>query len=285
MNRSSAPSPAPTLSQTCGVTTLRLVCLTTALLLVVLSAACTPGEGEAPPALLVGVAASIQPAAEEFAARFESDHGISVTLVTGASGTLAEQLRQGAPLDLIISADSRYTSALAADGLLDPTSATVLATGELVAITNLDDDADDVSSLLRNGAARQIALANPDIAPYGEAARRYLRDLGVWDEVVERIAYGENVAHALQFVASGNAEVGFVPRSLLIASDARGIRALAPLPPESNIGLQVTAGVTSGSEAADTAMRFIASMLDEQAIETWERFGYAPQLDKVGGVE
>ncbi len=285
MNRSNAASPAPTLGQTCGVTTLRLVCLTTALLLVLLTVACTPGEGEDPPALLVGVAASIQPAAEEFAARFESKHETSVTLVTGASGTLAEQLRQGAPLDLIISADSRYTSALAADGLLDPASAVVLATGELVAITILDGPADDVALLLRSGAVRQIALANPDIAPYGEAARRYLRDLGVWDEVAERIVYGENVAHAFQFVASGNAEVGFVPRSLVIASDSRGIRALAPLPPESNVGLQVTAGVSSESGAPDTAMRFIASMRDEQAVETWERFGYAPQLDKVGGVE
>lgn len=264
---------------------LRLSGLATALLVALLSPACAPSEGESRPALLVGVAASIQPVAEELAARFQSEHGTSVTLVAGASGTLAEQLRQGAPLDLIISADSRYTSALAADGLLDPASLTTLATGELVAITNLDGPADDVASLLRSGAVRQIALANPDIAPYGEAARRYLRDLGVWDEVAERIAYGENVAHAFQFVASGNAEVGFVPRSLLIASDARGIRALAPLPPEANVGLQVTAGVTSGSEAADTAVRFIASMLDAQAIETWERFGYAPQLDKVGGVE
>ena len=264
---------------------LRLSELATALLLALLSPACAPSEGESRPVLLVGVAASIQPVTEELAARFQSENGISVTLVTGASGTLAEQLRQGAPLDLIVSADSRYTSALTADGLLDPASTTVLATGELVAITNLDGPADDVASLLRSGAVRQIALANPDIAPYGEAARRYLRDLGVWDEVAERIAYGENVAHAFQFVASGNAEVGFVPRSLVIASDARGIRAVAPLPPEANVGLQVTAGVTNGSKAADTAVRFIASMLDEQAIEMWERFGYAPQLDKVGGVE
>ena len=259
--------------------------LATALLLALLSAACAPGEAESQPALLVGVAASIRPVAEEFALRFESEHGTSVTLVTGASGTLAEQLRQGAPLDLIVSADSRYTSALTNDGLLVPASATVLATGELVAITNQDDEASDVSSLLRRGAVRHIALANPDIAPYGDAAERYLRDAGLWEESAGRIAYGENVAHAFQFVVSGNAEVGFVPRSLLIASDARGIRALAPLPPEASAGLQVTAGVSGGSNAPETAERFIASMLDAQAIETWERFGYVPEIGKVDGAE
>ncbi len=285
MNRSSAALTPSALSRRRTLTTLRLSGWAVALLLALLSAACGPGDGESQPALLVGVAASIQPVAEELALRFESEHGISVTLVTGASGTLAEQLRQGAPLDLIVSADSRYTSALTNDGLLVPASATVLATGELVAITNLNHEADDVPSLLRSSAVRHIALANPDIAPYGEAAMRYLRDTGLWEESAGRIAYGENVAHAFQFVVSGNAEVGFVPRSLLIASDARGIRALAPLPPEASAGLQVTAGVSSGSSAPETAERFIASMLDAQAVETWERFGYVPEIGKVDGAE
>ena len=266
-------------------TTLRLSGLAVLLLLPLLPAACTPGEDPDEPPLLVGVAASIHPIAEEFAARFEAEHGTSVTLVTGASGVLAQQLRQGAPLDLIVSADNRYTSALADDGLLDPASTTILTTGELIAITNLDGQVDDVASLLRSGMVRQVALANPNIAPYGEAATRYLRGAKLWEQTAERIVYAENVAHAFQFVVSGNAEVGFVPRSLLIASDARGIRPLAPLPREASAGLQVTAGVNGASNAADTAKRFIASMRDAQALETWERFGYAPEIDKVDGAE
>ncbi len=250
-----------------------------ALLLMLLSIACTPAGDPDEPALLVGVAASIQPVAEEIAARFESEYGTPVTLVTGASGILAEQLRQGAPLDLIVSADSRYTSTLADDGLLDPASTAVLATGELIAITGIDDEADDVASLLRSGTVRRIALANPDLAPYGDAARRYLRDQGLWEVVAERVVYGENVAQAFQFVTSGNAEAGFVPRSLVIASDAQGVRTLAPLPAETSAGLQVTAGVSSESSAVEIAKRFIASMRDAQALETWRRFGYAPHVD------
>ena len=252
-----------------------------ALLLVLLATACISGESESEPALLVGVAVSTQPVVAELATRFESEHGTSVTLVTGASGTLAEQLRQGAPLDLLISADNRYTSALAADGLLDPASISVLATGELVAITNLDNQADDVPSLLKSAAVRHVALANPDIAPYGRAAKRYLQDAGLWEQAAERVVYGENVAHAFQFVTSGNAELGFVPRSLVIAADAEGVRTLAPLPAEASANLQVTVGVSAESGAADAASRFIALLSDAQALETWQQFGYAPRVDKV----
>ena len=249
-----------------------------------LGTACT-STPESEPVLLAGVATSIRPVVAELAARFEADHGISVTLVAGASGTLAEQLRQGAPFDLIVSADSRYTSSLTAEGLLDPDSIAVLATGELVAITNRDDPADDAATLLRDSTVQHVALANPDLAPYGDAARRYLQDQRLWEEAAERVVYGENVAQAFQFVASGNAELGFVPRSLLVASDARGIRALAPLPPEASANLHVTVGVSVKSDSADAAGRFIQSLGDERALETWQRFGYAFHVGKVDGAE
>ncbi|MCY4582375.1 MAG: molybdate ABC transporter substrate-binding protein [Chloroflexi bacterium] len=252
--------------------------------LIFLSTACA-STPENEPVLLAGVATSIRPVVAELAAQFEADHEISVTLVAGASGTLAEQLRQGAPLDLIISADSRYTSTLTDEGLLDPDSLAVLATGELVAITNSDDSADDAPTLLRDSVVQHVALANPDLAPYGYAARRYLQDQRLWEETVERVVYGENVAQAFHFVASGNAELGFVPRSLLVASDARGIRALAPLPPAASAGLQVTVGVSVHSDSTDAAGSFIQSLGDERALETWQRFGYAFHVGKVSGAE
>ncbi|MDE2836355.1 MAG: molybdate ABC transporter substrate-binding protein [Chloroflexota bacterium] len=255
-----------------------------ALLLVPFQSACTPTAGPGEPALVVGIAASVQPVVVELAARFEAEHGIPVTLVTGSSGTLAEQLRQGAPLDLIISADSRYTSDLAAEALLDPGSITALVRGELVAVTNLDSSAGSVALLLEAAAVRHVALANPDLAPYGDAARRYIQGQGLWEETAGRIVYGENVAQAFQFVATGNAELGFVPRSLLIASDAEGVHELPALPPEASAPLQVTAGVSAGSGSGDAARRFIRSLGDERTLETWRRFGYA-HLGKVDVAE
>ncbi len=186
-------------------------------------AACAAPSAEREPELLVGVAASLQPVAEAFAERFEAERGATVTLVVGSSGALAEQLRQGAPLDLILSADARRIADLDADGLLAPGSIRHPATGELVAVTNLhvaDGDADDVASLLRGGRVRRIALANPDLAPYGEAARRYLQNAGLWETAEPLAVYGATVAQALQYAASGAAELGFVARSLLTAPGA-----------------------------------------------------------------
>ena len=198
-------------------------------------AACASPSAEREPELLVGVAASLQPVAEAFAERFEAERGASVTLVVGSSGALAEQLRQGAPLDLILSADARRIAALDADGLLASGSIRHPATGELVAVTNLhgaDGDADDVASLLRGGRVRRIALANPELAPYGEAARRYLQNAGLWETAEPLAVYGATVAQALQYAASGAAELGFVARSLLtepgpaeLGSVARPLRA------------------------------------------------------------
>ena len=259
--------------------------LAIALLVVLFHAACTPAAGPDKPALVAGVAASVQPVVVELAERFEAEHGIPVTIVAGSSGTLAEQLRQGAPLDLIISADRRYTSDLAAGDWLEPGSIAVLARGELVAVTSLDSSPGSVARLLRSDAVRQVALANPDLAPYGDAARRYLQDQGLWAETAERIVYGENVAQAFQFVSSGNAELGFVPRSLLIASDAKGVHPLSPLPPEASTTLEVTAGVSAESDNTDAARRFIRSLGDERTLETWRRFGYASHLGKVDVAE
>ena len=193
-------------------------------------AACASPSAEREPELLVGVAASLQPVAEAFAERFEAERGASVTLVVGSSGALAEQLRQGAPLDLILSADARRIAALDADGLLAPGSIRHPATGELVAVTNLhraDGDADDVASLLRGGRVRRIALANPELAPYGEAARRYLQDAGLWETAEPLAVYGSTVAQALQYAASGAAELGFVARSLLTAPAAAELGSVA----------------------------------------------------------
>lgn len=260
-------------------------------------AACASPQAEREPELLVGVAASLRPVAEAFAERFEAERGATVTLVTGSSGALAEQLRQGAPLDLILSADARRVAALAADGLLAPGSVRHMATGELVAVTTLhdadkgandvasllrgaDEEADDVASLLRGGRVRRVALANPELAPYGEAARRYLQDAGLWESAEPLAVYGASVAQALQYAASGTAELGFVARSLLAdgaAANFPGLRALPPLPEDASDELRVAIGVSATSPNAKRAGEFAAFLEDPARAGVWPRFGYAPE--------
>ena len=230
------------------------------------------GGGPVTPAIVVGAAASLRPVVEALADGFDAE----VTVVAGSSGALAAQVRQGAPIDLFISADDRFTAELARDGFLRAESVVELARGELTAVTTLRDSPTDAAKVVASGDVRRVALANPELAPYGAAARRYLRDAGVWNVIDEKVVFGENAAHALQFVASGSAEIGFVPLSLALSSGGASLRRLDALPAEVSAGLVVTAGVVKGSANAKLAERFAAHARSAAGAAAWGRYGYVP---------
>ena len=233
-------------------------------------AGCAPSTDK--PELVVGVAASLRPVIERFADDFESS--VDVTLVSGASGVLATQIRQGAPLDVYISADSSFTAELALEGLLHPTSIARLAHGELLAVTSLSAKNSKVDSLMMGDTVRQIAIANPALAPYGLAALRYIESSAAWPTIQKKIVYGENVAQVMQFVGTGNAELGFVPRSLFLASQYGEIQALDALPAHASVNLVVTAGISVESTQVKMAKDFMNHLQQSIAYTTWERFGY-----------
>ena len=128
---------------------------------------------------------------------------------TGSSGNFFTQIRQGAPFDLFLSADMDYPRALVTAGLADAGSLTPYATGRL-ALWTLRTDLDPARGLavLQDSSVHRIALANPDHAPYGRAARAALETAGLWQTLSSRIVLGENVAQTAQFVATGNADIG-----------------------------------------------------------------------------
>lgn len=233
-------------------------------------AGCAPSTDK--PELVVGVAASLRPVIEIFADGFESS--VDVTLVSGASGVLATQIRQGAPLDIYISADSSFTTELALEGLLHPTSIARLAHGELLAVTSQAEKTPEVDTLMMGDTVRQIAIANPALAPYGLAALRYIESTAAWPTVQEKIVYGENVAQVMQFVGTGNAELGFVPRSLFLASEYGNVQALDSLPEHASVNLVVTAGISVESTQVHMAEDFMDHLQQSISHATWDQFGY-----------
>ncbi|MCC6202147.1 MAG: molybdate ABC transporter substrate-binding protein [Gammaproteobacteria bacterium] len=142
-----------------------------------------------------------------FAAFPQAEHG-QLIQVAGSSGTLFAQIRQGAPFDVFLSADEIRPQALIDAGLAVAGSRFTYALGALVLwrpnATMLD------AETLRRGDFRRIALANPQLAPYGAAAREVLQRLGLWQTLQPKIVLGENIGQAYALVASGNAELGFV---------------------------------------------------------------------------
>ena len=162
----------------------------------------------------VAVASNFGAAARAIVARFEQDSDYEIRITTASTGKLYAQVINGAPFDVLLAADVERPRRLEAAG--DGVAGTrfTYARGGLVLWSRT---AEDCHAALRNEDGGRVAIANPETAPYGTAARAYLRQAGLWDAVSERLVIGENIAQALQFAASGNAELGFIARSQLQA--------------------------------------------------------------------
>lgn len=184
-----------------------------------LAAACAPAAaspgGNEEHGLTVAAAADLQFAFTEIGRLFEVDSGERVTFTFGSSGNLAGQIVHGAPVDLFASADESYVRALASSRAVIPESVRLYALGRIVLASNKKSGANvrGLDGLLDPGVVR-VALANPDHAPYGRAAKQALKSAGLWDDLQPKIVYGENVRQALQFVQTGNAEAGIVALSI-----------------------------------------------------------------------
>ena len=176
-----------------------------------------PALAAATAAARVAAASDLQFVLPQIAAAFQRNQDLRVELSFGSSGNFARQIRQGAPLDLFLSADESFVLRLADAGLTRDRG-TPYAVGHLALIVPaasdiaLDDRLDGLRQRLAD--VRRFAIANPELAPYGRAARETLQALGLWDALQARLVLGENIAQATQFVASGAAQAGIVSASL-----------------------------------------------------------------------
>lgn len=241
------------------------VCLAAMLLL---NASCS----SKPDGITVGVAASLAPPVREAAARYTAATGVPITLVSGASGALAQQVRSGASLDAVALADVSFAEALAADGLL--AGVTPFATGVLAAVSSLDvPPGTPLAALAADPGVRRIAIATPASAPYGAAAVAAMREAGVWEAAEPRMVYAPDVAGALAYVTSGNAEVGLVALSLALAADVPG---LTVLPFGARDGLTQAAGLVKGTDRAQDAHAFLEWLTGPETAALWQAAGYEP---------
>jgi molybdate transport system substrate-binding protein len=196
----------------CARLSLHLPSATLGLLLAWLPAAAVRA---APPTLTVSAAASLSFALEQAARSFEQGTGIRVLLNFGATGQLAQQIEQGAPVDLFVAADTESLERLERQGLLVPGTLRLYARGRLAIYSPADSPLrpERLEDLARPEVKR-IALANPQRAPYGVAAREALQAVGLWDALQPRLILAENVRQALLYAETGNAEAALVAASL-----------------------------------------------------------------------
>ncbi len=158
----------------------------------------------------VAVASNFTAPMQRLAADFERSTGHQARLSFAATGKFYAQIRNGAPFDVLLAADDEIPARMDKEGLTVPGSRFTYATGQLVLWSATPGYVDSQGAVLKQAAFRHLAIANPRLAPYGAAAIETLDKLGLRTALQPRFVQGENIAQTLQFVASGNAELGFV---------------------------------------------------------------------------
>jgi len=167
----------------------------------------------------IAAASDLQFVLQDIAAEFTRATGREVRIAFGSSGNFRRQIAEGAPFELFLSADAAYVDALAREGRTVDAGA-VYAIGRLALYTPHgspivgDAELRDLDRALDDGRLVKFAIANPEHAPYGRAARQVLMHAGLWSRVEPRLVLGENVSQAAQFVASGAAQAGIIAYSL-----------------------------------------------------------------------
>jgi len=222
--------------------------------------------------LHVAAAADLRLALEELARLFERAHGVQVVPVFGSSGMLAQQIQQGAPFDIFLSADEQFVTQLVRRGHVRADSVRAYATGRLAVVVRrgLGITTPVLEDLVRP-AVRRVAMANPEHVPYGRAARQALERSGLWSQVQPRLVLGENISQALQFVQTENADAGLVAVSLLTGSSLPWTLVDQRL----HTPLRQVGGILHGARGP-RAGEFLEFILSGQGQAVLARYGFEP---------
>lgn len=246
-------------------------------LLLVTAAAMPAVAGERP---IVAAASSLQFALPEVAARFEADTGRSVRLNFGSSGNFRRQIAQGAPFELYLSADEAYVEALEREGHTVG-AGTLYAIGRIVVIAPAGDPAGIVDGSLTAlgealdaGTIQRFAIANPEHAPYGVAARQALESAGLWGDIRPRLVQGENISQTARFALSGEVGGGIIAYSLARAPTIEGRAEFALIDADDHAPLRQRMALIAG--AGETARAFHDYLQGEVAREILARYGFSP---------
>ena len=241
-------------------------------LALILSAATAQAENK----VRIAAAANLAHVIEALTAEFQTANpDTKAETSLGASGSLVAQITHGAPFDVFLSADMDYPRALSANNQADAASLTPFAIGRLVLwTTNSQIKLIDPESALTDSHVRRIAIAHPDTAPYGSAALETLEKLNLTSKLRPKIVIGENVSQVAQFVASGNADLGFVALSLVLAPQLRDRGQWIEVPATWHTPIIQGAVITKKGTTNPKALLFLTFLQSPEARKIFARFGY-----------
>jgi molybdate transport system substrate-binding protein len=226
-----------------------------------------PGSEE----LIVAAASNLTDAFAEIGPRFTSKTGIRVVFSFGATADLARQIENGAPFDVFTAADTEHIEQLERKGMITPGTRAVYARGRLVVwlppgtklkVEHIED--------IKAKAFERIAIAKPDVAPYGHAAVESLQKLEIWNEIAGRVIYAQNVSQTKQYAATGNAEVAFIPLALVKPGEGHYLEVADEL----HQPIDQALGIIKDSMKQEAARQFVDFLLSDEAQELLAKKGY-----------
>jgi molybdate transport system substrate-binding protein len=220
--------------------------------------------------LNIAVASNFAPAMNALTRAYPNAANDKIRVIAGSTGKLYAQIKNGAPFDLFFAADSRRPELLQAEGLVLDVSPYTYAIGKLVLWSPAQSRQFALEELLTS-EFRYLAIANPRLAPYGEAAQQVLQVLGFWNALQDRLVIGESIGQAYQFVDSGNADLGLLALSQFSAnkSDYDGYFELVPDTAYTPIKQQVV--LLNDNSGAHDFLRFVKSGAAKNIVR---KYGY-----------
>ena len=224
--------------------------------------------------LHVAAASDLQAALPALITRFNQiTPDVEVLPTFGSSGQLARQIEAGAPFDVFLAANEAYVDDLAARIVIDPATVRRYAMGSLVIVvgSHVKERVETVADLTRPGV-KKLAIANPDVAPYGVAAKAVLKNAKVWEALKPKLVIGESVRQALQFAQTGNVEAALVGRAI---AKAPGLR-VVEIPPHLNRPIVQRLGVVTASDHPTEARAFANFVFGKSGRAILVSFGFEP---------
>jgi molybdate transport system substrate-binding protein len=233
--------------------------------------------------ITVAAAADLQSAMRDVAAQFQKETGKEVKLIYGSSGNFFQQLQNGAPFDMFFSANLDYPKKLESAGLTESGSYYEYAKGRIVVWISKDSTLDISSGLnaLLNPSIKKIAVANPQHAPYGQAAVAAMQKEGIYEKVKDKFVLGEDISQTASFVMSGSADVGIVALSLALSPNMKDKGRYFEVPAGDYPPIEQACVILSSSKNKETAKQFLSFIKTAVAADTMKRYGFDVQWHRV----
>jgi molybdate transport system substrate-binding protein len=229
--------------------------------------------------ITVAAAADLQFAMQDMAARFHKETGKTVNVIYGSSGNFFQQIQNGAPFDMFFSANLGFPKKLEAAGLTDPGSYYQYARGKIVLWVPKESKIDLTSGMkaLLDPSVKKIAVANPQHAPYGQAAVAAMQTENIYERLKEKFVLGENISQTASFVVSGAADVGIVALSLALSPNMKDKGRYLEVPPAEYPPLDQACVILASSTNKDTARQFLLFMKTPDIRDGLRSYGFDVQ--------